>query len=144
MPANWRPMKRAVPLPSDADRKKVNSQRRSSAYLGTFAAHCTVVRDWRERARKAHYSEAELARLCNVSPRTLQRYFHGKLHTRLRVWLTRMRIKDSKAKLLQFDTQIKEVAYAAGYTAATNFCRQFKQTCGLTPREWVATQRIVH
>jgi AraC-like DNA-binding protein len=103
-------------------------------------AALSLIRDWRERARTARYCETELARLCNVGERTLQRYFHGK-RTSLRIWLMRRRIQDSQVRLLERGVQIKEVAYATGYATPTNFCRQFKRMCGVTPMEWITAHR---
>ena len=102
-----------------------------------------AIRDWRERVRNADYCEVKLARLCNVSPRTLWKFSHDELRTPLRVWLTRLRIHDSKAELLGLDVQIKVVALNARYKHHTDFSRQFKRSCGVSPTEWIAAHQSV-
>ena len=68
------------------------------------------VRDWEGLARQAKYRPGELAALCQISLRTLQRHFQK--HYRLRVigWLRELRMSDAYQRL-QKGSSVKEVAF---------------------------------
>ncbi len=95
------------------------------------------VRNWSEKARLANYQTAELARVCAVSSRTLERFFIASYGLSPQHWLNRLRQRDMESRLAE-DIQLKKVAYLCGYKQPSHMTRQFKQAHGMTPSEWRA------
>lgn len=97
----------------------------------TFLRFANVQSNWKELAKNAHFRPGELAALCGVSLRTLQRYFKSK-DLRLSSWLQTIRLEHSYQLLLSGQTP-KEVAYEVGYSQTSNFSRDFKAFYGVPP-----------
>src|SRR5262249_20719679 len=98
----------------------------------------TQLKVWEELRKAAKYNAGELAKLSNVSLRTLQRQFQNTLGRSPQHWLTEYRIHDAKALLLR-GLSIKEAACDLEYKHLSHFCRQFKAHVGITPSQFVAT-----
>ncbi|MBI4324332.1 MAG: helix-turn-helix transcriptional regulator [Chloroflexi bacterium] len=90
------------------------------------------VRHWESLARQARYRDRELARLCKVSLRQLQRHFQEVFGLKLHGWLSELRQCDA-LRILEEEKTVKEVAFQLGYTFAQHFSRDFKRFHGLTP-----------
>lgn len=88
--------------------------------------------DWEDLAKAAHFNSNELAKLCCVSLRTLQRYF-SRNDLQVASWLRQLRLKNAREDLLMGKT-IKEAALEAGYRELSNFSRDFKKAYGASPR----------
>ena len=86
---------------------------------------------WEDLARAAGYDLTRLARLCNVSTRTLQRYF-ARQGLRGSHWLRELRLKEAYQSLLSGE-RVKVAALDCGYEHLSNFSRDFKQQFGVPP-----------
>lgn len=92
--------------------------------------------NWEELARVAHYDANELAKLCEISARQLQRYFRRHFHRAPQHWLNERRLLAARSLLLSGDS-VKKVALDLGFKQTSHFCRQFKFYNDLTPSEYV-------
>lgn len=74
----------------------------------------------------------ELARQCNVSVRTLERFFDDVFRVSPRKWLNAER-QNRAISLLKKGYIVKEVAATLGYKNQHHFSRAFKEHYGLPP-----------
>lgn len=93
---------------------------------------------WLKMARSANYNAAQLAKLCNITTRQLERQSQSTLGCTPQQWLDEQRMLHAQALLREAGT-IKNVAFQVGFKQPSHFCRQFKQYCGITPTEFIAT-----
>jgi AraC-like DNA-binding protein len=102
--------------------------------------HCRLNRiyDWGERAHKTRYSVSELAKSCNVTPRTLERFFVAAFHDTPHGWLNRLRLHRAP-ELLRGGCNVNETAYELGYKDRSHFSREFKTHYGSCPKAHVKT-----
>ena len=100
-------------------------------------SHLDRFHDWVSLARSAGYRPAELARLCSVSLRQLERHFEHRFGSRPQVWLSDLRLEQAPELLLQ-GCYVKAVALELGFKDAPHFCRRFKLRYGLSPLAFVA------
>jgi AraC-like DNA-binding protein len=92
---------------------------------------------WEQLAGKARYDAKELAKLCNLSVRQLERDFRRILERSPQGWLNEQRIKAAQQLLLS-GQPVKVVALELGFKQSSHFCRQFKSQTQLTPTEFAA------
>jgi AraC-like DNA-binding protein len=86
---------------------------------------------WEKLAAEANYRPNELASLCNVSLRTLQRHFSRNKMT-LSEWLRDARANEAYQRIKAGET-IKAVSYDLGFKQPSHFSRVFKQVHGVAP-----------
>lgn len=84
------------------------------------------IQNWSELAKQAKWSVAQLARLCGVSARTLERHFLKELGKRPKKWLAEQR-RLRAIELLKAGDSVKETAGNLGYRHAGHFSREFKE-----------------
>lgn len=93
------------------------------------------ITNWPELAHRSNYNAHELARLCEVSLRQLERFtrgVHGKTpHDSLR----EMRMRRA-LELICDRTAVKSVALSLGYKSAAHFSNDFKQFYGVAPSQY--------
>jgi AraC-like DNA-binding protein len=94
---------------------------------------------WEELAETAHYDANQLAKLCGVSTRQLQRYFHNNLHRSPQNWLNERRLQAAQALLLSGES-VKKVALDLGFKQTSHFCRQFKNRNKMTPSQFAVSE----
>lgn len=82
--------------------------------------------DWPELAKKASWSVAKMARLCEVSSRTLERRLFESVGKSPRVWLTQQR-QEQAIGLLEEGLSVKEVAVILEYKHPQHFSRAFRK-----------------
>jgi AraC-like DNA-binding protein len=92
---------------------------------------------WEGLAGTAHYDAKELAKLCNLSVRQLERDFRRVLGCSPQGWLNEQRIKAAQQLLLS-GQPVKVVALELGFKQSSHFCRQFKLQFHLTPSQFTA------
>ena len=92
------------------------------------------IKQWEELARQANWSAAALAEKCDVSLRTLERYFTEKTGKCPQAWLCELR-QQQAIELLRRGCKVKETAEFLGYKHATHFSREFKKHWGHAPTE---------
>jgi AraC-like DNA-binding protein len=78
----------------------------------------------------------QVAARCGVSPEHLSRSFHHATGLRFREYLAETRIHAVCEELKKTDHAIAEIALRCGFRALSRFNRSFKETTGMTPREW--------
>ena len=96
---------------------------------------------WEVLAQKAHHNANELARLCGVSTRQLQRHFRRNFHCSPQAWLNQRRLLLAQLLLLKGDS-VKKVALDLGFKQTSHFCRQFKSHNNMTPSEFTFSQAM--
>jgi len=96
----------------------------------------TQVRDWLRLARESGYSAVQMAHLCDLSVRHLNRCCHDRFGRSTQQWLDEQRIIAAR-RLLRERACVKAVALALGFKQSSHFCRQFKFYHGITPTQFV-------
>lgn len=95
--------------------------------------------EWKDLAVSARYDAKNLAKLCGISGRQLQREFRRQLGRSPQEWLDDQRIVAARQLLLSGEP-LKKVAADLGYKQTSHFCRQFKSKNNMTPSEFVSSQ----
>ena len=91
---------------------------------------------WEKLAGIAQYDARELARLCSISLRQLERNFNRELDRSPHDWLNEKRIQAARQLLLS-GGPVKRVAFELGYKQVSHFCRQFKAYNQITPSQFL-------
>ena len=86
-------------------------------------------------ARTVATAFTELARLCGVTRRSLERYFQTRFRRAPQDSLDQLRQQDLES-WLRSERPLKEIAYLTGYKQPSHMTRQFKERHGLCPSEW--------
>jgi|SRR5438876_739806 len=107
-----------------------------------MSSHLDRFHDWVSLARSAGYRPSELARLCSVSLRQLERHFRKHFGSPPKIWLRDLRLKEARELLIR-GCYVKTVASELGYKDAPHFCRRFKLRYGQSPLAQVGQQRSV-
>lgn len=93
------------------------------------------IRNWPQLAHEANYSVSALAECCNVSVRSLERFFlFGRNEPPLR-WMKRLRMQRA-IELLRDGSAVKETAACLGYADPSHFSREFKNRYGSAPKKY--------
>jgi AraC family transcriptional regulator len=96
---------------------------------------------WEQLAGTARYDAKELAKLCHLSVRQLERDFRQLLDRSPQDWLNEQRIKAAQQQLLS-GQPVKVVAFELGFKQPSHFCRQFKSFNHLTPSQFAGQERV--
>jgi transcriptional regulator GlxA family with amidase domain len=102
-----------------------------------MARMATTMRGWEDLAVAARYDARELAKLCDLSVRQLEREFQRQLARTPQDWLNEQRIKAAQQMLLS-GQPVKKVALDLGFKQVSHFCRQFKIQNNITPTQFAA------
>jgi AraC-like DNA-binding protein len=100
-----------------------------------------TIEEWRILAIACHYDAVELAKLCSISVRHLQREFKQAFGTSPQVWLNEERLIAATERL-KLGITVKGVAYELGFKQVSHFCRQFKAFKKVTASQFVSKSRI--
>jgi AraC-like DNA-binding protein len=101
-----------------------------------MARSVILQQQWEQLAEPAHFDARELARLCQLSTRQLQREFRRCLGSSPQSWLNQRRIAAAQ-RLLLAGWSVKAVGFELGFKQTSHFCRQFKSLNNMTPSEFV-------
>ncbi len=101
-----------------------------------MASRLDRVMDWSGLAKKAHYNAQELASVCQMSVRQLERHFRSAFNQSPQAWLDAARIEKARQLLSSTTLSIKEIAQTLDFKQTSHFCRQFKQSTGATPSQF--------
>ena len=88
--------------------------------------------NWEVLAADSNYCPSELARLCHVSLRTLQRRFAQNYGMTISDWMRNIRLAKAYARVVSGEP-IKAVAYDLGFKQLSHFSRVFKEVHGIAP-----------
>lgn len=87
-----------------------------------------------------------IAREVGISPRHFKRRFKQATGETPLSYLQRVRIEAAKKKLEHSRSPVNEITWQIGYADTSSFCRLFKKTTGLSPRDYrdrFSRQRLV-
>ena len=76
-------------------------------------------------AERAGWSVTKMAKLCQISARTLERHFLKTMDTTPRAWMAEQRLERA-TELLGNGYSVKETAARMGYKYAANFSRKLR------------------
>lgn len=93
-----------------------------------------------QRVMENRYAEVlaidEIAREVGISPRHFKRRFKQAIGETPLSYLQRVRIEAAKKKLERSRAPVSEITWQIGYADTSSFCRLFKKTTGLSPRDY--------
>jgi transcriptional regulator GlxA family with amidase domain len=95
--------------------------------------------EWEKLVEPAHFNANELARLCGVTPRQLQRQFQQHLRCSPQFWLDLQKLIYAQ-RLLLAGYSVKNASSESHFRCCSHFCRKFKAHYHMTPSEFVAVQ----
>ncbi len=99
------------------------------------------INNWPELAAQAHWNVAELAELCGVSVKTLERHFLNTFGLPPKQRMHRLRV-EPVATDLKTGATVKLAAIKAGYRLPQHFARDFKKHFGRSPSELRRAPRL--
>ena len=83
----------------------------------------------------------DVADFVDVHPVSLARAFRRTYHCTVGEYVRKLRIECACQKLLTSDAPMVEIAFSAGFSEQSHFCRTFKRLTGLTPSEYRSNSR---
>jgi AraC-like DNA-binding protein len=89
-----------------------------------------------EQDYAADYSLAEYAQMCGMSEYYFLRFFKTCKGMTPLAYRTAVRMRAARTLLCESDLSITEIAARVGYSDSVHFGKQFKQSCGMTPRDY--------
>lgn len=90
-----------------------------------MSSRLDCIQDWTPLADAAQFCVQDLATLCQVSPRQLERHFIQAFSQSPREWMRQHRMQRAAVMLAQ-GQRPKEVAYTLGFKNIPHFYREFK------------------
>jgi AraC-like DNA-binding protein len=96
------------------------------------------IQNWLELAEQSGWCVIVLAKQCQVSARTLERYFNKKIGQSPKTWLAERRQRRA-AEILNLQLPVKEAAFQLGYKYSAHFTRDFKRHWGCCPSTWAVS-----
>ena len=97
-----------------------------------MSSRLEYVQQWESLAENAGYRPSDLAALCQISLRTLERHFQKNYGVTVSLWLRELRLGKAY-QALQAGKSVKEAAYDQGYKQVSHFSREFKNHFGVSP-----------
>jgi AraC family transcriptional regulator len=102
-------------------------------------SHLDTVADWNSLAKTARYRSSQLAQLCRVSPRQLQRFFRRAFKRSPQTFLDDVRLNAAPALLLG-GSYVKEVSHELGFAHPSHFIKRFRRRYGSSPLSYAVTR----
>ncbi len=84
-------------------------------------------------ARDAHFQPANMAALCSISLRQLERYFSKSFHKTPTKWNRELRLRLAQ-NLIAEGWSNKAVASKLCFSDSAHLCHEFRKMCGVTPQ----------
>lgn len=109
--------------------------RNAFQFKGGLAAWRLRLIDERAQQMSKSPTISELAALCNISTRQLQRGFRVSRGCSIGRYIEHCRMENAK-RLLQRGTPVGEVAATLGYASASGFSQAFRRATGATPAQF--------
>ena len=92
--------------------------------------------EWMAKHAAETLSITEIAEQCNMSRRSLERYFMEKTGESPARYRTHCRIERAKGLLQDSGMDLAEIAASCGFYDQSHFTRVFSKEAGVTPRKW--------
>jgi transcriptional regulator GlxA family with amidase domain len=93
------------------------------------------IQTWEQVAREARFDPGNMASLCGVSPRQMQRYFKEHFQKTPSHWLREFQCQTAK-QLISQGYSSKATAFETGFSSESHFCREFRKIFGATPQSF--------
>jgi len=106
------------------------SGQRSERFM---SGRLSQIQEWESVAREAEFRPGDMAALCSVSHRELQRYFEHCHQKTPRQWLRELQCRLAKQLITQGYSS-KAAASDLKFANTTHFCREFKKVYGVSPQ----------
>ena len=97
--------------------------------------------DYMERNYHLDITLEDVAKYVGVTPQHFSKIFKQETGIKYIDWISELRIEQAKQYLLSDKYNIKEVCYLVGYKDPNYFSRIFKKVVGMSPSDFVRTQR---
>ena len=104
-------------------------------------AHIADAIEYAESHISSRPSIRELARIADMSVYQLDRRMQRVFGLTTGQWYLKTRISFASRLLVESDTPIADVAFAAGYADQSSFTRQFRRSTGLSPSQYRSLRR---
>lgn len=98
-----------------------------------------TIKEWEEVARKAGYNPGNMAALCSISERQMQRLFQQHVKCTPSRWLRLLQCRLAKQLICQGYSN-KAVASELKFSSQSHFCREFKKVVGTSPKNFARAQ----
>jgi AraC family transcriptional regulator len=85
---------------------------------------------------------AGVAEFAGVHPVSLARAFRRTHHCTVGEYVRKLRIEFACQELTASDASLVEIAFSAGFSEQSHFCRTFKRFTGLTPSQYRSNSRL--
>lgn len=95
-----------------------------------------LIRDYIEGQSGRSPSVSELAKLFNMSRRSLLRHFKNSTDMTVVNYITQVQLSKAKRLLATTDRLIKQIALESGFNSPSNFALAFERNVGLTPTKF--------
>lgn len=92
-----------------------------------------LIHDYIEAQKGRSPSVAELAKLCNMSRRSLLRRFRSGTGMTVAGYIAQTQLAKAKSLLANSSLGLKQIAYETGFATPSNFTLAFKRASGMTP-----------
>lgn len=93
------------------------------------------VEHWERLAKNARFQAGELAGMCAVSLRHLERFFGERHHKTPRVLLRQLQCRMAR-ELISRGYKNKAIVTELGFASESHFCREFKKIHGASPQSF--------
>jgi AraC-like DNA-binding protein len=91
---------------------------------------------WEAKDSDAGFHPLQLARLCQVSLRQLERHFLLAYQLTPKVWLAQYRLQEGHRLVLEGLLSIKAIAFQLNFKHPSSFSRAFKKFYGVSPTKF--------
>lgn len=120
----------------DSKRGSQNSYTNIKLYKAHQDALVKIAQEYIEDNYQHALQVKQLAKVMNLTTRTLNRRFQSAINMRPIEYIQAVRIEHAKRLLESKNTNIKSLAENVGYDDISSFSRLFKRTTELTPKEY--------
>ena len=91
------------------------------------------VLEWEQLAEAAEFKPANMAALCGVSLRQLQRFFQWQFRVTPRQWLRELQCRLAVELIVRGYSNVAVIAELK-FASESHFCREFKRAHGVSPQ----------
>jgi AraC-like DNA-binding protein len=100
-----------------------------------------TIKNWPDLASTARYQVKTLAKICEVSPRQLERFFLRATGLRAHEWMHRLRQFEALLLLRKLGS-VKATALHLGYKQSSHFSVKFRSYYGISPSEFLSDKNV--